>query len=124
MLGSQGFSSLTPEARAEIERELQAAITLAREKARRRRFDWLTLNLGRYRVALRVQRRRLGWPLELMVAARHPIPASDIETLTDMAGMRHFKIDDFPGNQVLITEVRLAREAEPHNRPDRTPATA
>ena len=121
---TERLSTLTPEARAEIERELQATITLAREKARRRRFDWLTLDLGRYRVALRVQRHRLAWPLELLVAARHPIPTNDIETLAAMAGLRHFKTDYFPGNQVLITEVRLAREAEPHNRPDRTPATA
>ncbi|WP_457638417.1 hypothetical protein [Oceanithermus sp.] len=124
MMSAKRLSTLAPEARAEFERELRSTIVLARERARRRRYDWHTLDLGPYRVALRVQRHRLGWPLELLVAARHPIPRDDVETLAEMAGMRYTKTDDFPGNQVLITEVRLAREAEPNNRPDRTPATA
>jgi len=121
MTATERLSALTPEARAEIERELQATITLAREKARRRRFDWHTLDLGRYRVALRVQR-RLTWPLQILLTAKQPLTPADVEALASLAGIRYFSTDHFPGNQMLITEHRLKPEAhratvQPDNRP-------
>ena len=128
MLRPQGFTTLTPEARAKIERELRAVIALAREHARRRRFDWHTLELERYRVALRVQRHRLGWPLQLLVAARGPVPRAAVETLAEIAGIRFYSTDHLPGNQTLITEHQLKSEArhataQPHHRPaDATPS--
>ncbi len=122
MTATERLSALTPEARAEIERELQATITLAREKARRRRFDWHTLDLERYRVAMRVQHRRLGWPLQILLTAKQPLTTADVEALVEMAGIRFFSTDHLPGNQILITEHRLKPEArrataQPHNRP-------
>jgi len=118
---TERLSALTPEARAEVARELRATITLAREKARRRRFDWHTLDLGRYRVALRVQR-RLTWPLQLLVTGKQPLTPADLEALAGMAGIRFFSTDHLPGNQALITEHRLKPEArrataKPHHRP-------
>ena len=107
--------ALTPELRKQLTRKLRAAVALARSRAIERNYGWSTFDLGPWRVSVRALSGRLGHPVQIMATARRPLRRADIEAIAEMAGFRYFSTDEFPGNQHLITEARLAT-VKPHDR--------
>jgi len=108
-------SALTPELREQLARKLRAAVALARSRAIERSYGWSTFDLGPWRVSVRARGGRLGHPVQIMATARRPLRRADIEAIAEMAGFRYFSTDEFPGNQHLIMEARLAT-VKPHDR--------
>ena len=98
-----------PETYDRLKRTLKAARALAIEHALRRREHWQVIDLIRYRVAIRAKRAWHGPNLEAMLTGRPAPTAADVEALAKMLGFRHWTLDHFPRDQVLIREASYAQ---------------